>query len=247
MTVVRVALFTAIAIACSGPNGSGDPGAPGATRKTPPAATPARPAMEITYRDVPDDKWRRAAEIVIAACRDVLAQAKATRAVVGPFKSPDGQVLPYLMIVESTTADGAPAFRSTAVVLGDKLATGGGPAAVTAVLSAAGFPARHVTLGHMLELLYLTGAVDLVWFSPTSAIGWDGVGRPLIGSDLARSLEYTSAGAVLHLYRGLGRSSGGGLTPPIYERLDVTFTDKATYTTAVLRQNASKTAWEVVK
>jgi len=243
VTLVRVALVTAIAIACSGTNGSGDPGA---TRKAPPAATPARPAMEITYRDVPDEKWRRAAEIVIAACRDVLAQAGATRAVVGAFKSPDGQVMPYLMLVESTTADGAPAFRSTAVVLGDKLATGGGPAAVTAVLSAAGFPAKHVTLGHLLELLYLTGAVDLVWFSPPSAIGWDGVGRPLIGSELGRSLEYTQAGAVLHLYRGAAASSGG-FTPPTYERLDVTFTDKATYTTAVLRQNANRTAWEVVK
>jgi hypothetical protein len=245
--VTRVALFTAIAIACGGANGSGDP-APNATRKAPPAATPARPAMEITYRDVPDDKWKRAAETVVAACRDVLAEAKATRAVVGPFKSPDGAMLPYLMLLESTTADGTAAFRSTAVVLGDKLATGGGPAAVTAVLAAAGFPAKHVTLGHMLELLYLTGAIDLVWFSPTSAIGWDGVGRPLLGSDLARSLEYTKAGAVLHLYRGVASSSSGGaFTPPTYERLDVTFTDKATFTTAVLRQNPTKTAWEVVK
>jgi hypothetical protein len=244
--MTRVALFTAIALACSGAHGSGDP-APNATRKPPPAATPARPAMEITYRDVPDDKWKRAAETVVAACRDVLARAKATRAVVGPFKSPDGAVLPYLMLLESTTADGAAAFRSTAVVLGDKLATGGGPAAVTAVLAAAGFPAKQVTLGHMLELLYLTGAIDLLWFSPTSAIGWDGVGRPLIGSDLARALEYTKGGAVLRLYRGVAASSSGGaFTPPTYERLDVTFTDKATFTTAVLRQNATKTAWEPV-
>ena len=204
--------------------------------------------MDITYHDLPDDKWRHAADIVVAACRDVLAQARAARAVVGPFKSPDGAVLPYLVLVESTMADGSPAFRSTAVVLGDKLATGGGPAAATAVLAAAGFPARRVTLGHMLELLYLTGAIDLAWFAPTSAIGWDGVARPLIGSDLARSLEYSNAGAVLHLYRGAAASSSGGaFTAPIYERLDVTFTDKATYTTAVLRQNASKTAWEAVQ
>jgi hypothetical protein len=204
--------------------------------------------MEITYRDVPDDKWKRAAEVVAAACREVLAKANATRAVVGPFKSPDGAVLPYLMLLESTSADGEPAFRSTAVVLGDKLATGGGPAAVAAVLAAAGFPAKQVTLGHMLELLYLTGAIDLAWFSPTSAIGWDGVGRPLIGSDLARSLEYTKTGAVLHLYRAVASSaSGGAFTPPTFERLDATFTDKATFTTAVLRQNATRTAWEAVR
>jgi hypothetical protein len=246
--IASIMLFTAFAIACSRANGTTDPGAAsGATKKPPPAATPARAAMEITYRDLPDDKWKHAAELVVAACRDVLAQAKAVRAAVGPFKSPDGAMLPYLLVIESTMADGSPAFRSTAVVLGDKLATGGGPAAVTGVLAAAGFPASHVTLGHMLELLYLTGAIDLTWFSPTSAIGWDGVGRPLIGSALARSLEYTRAGAVLHLYRGsASATASGGYTAPSYERLDVTFTDKATFTTAVLRQNAGKTAWEVV-
>lgn len=244
---VSVALFTVIAIACSRTNGTADPGAAPTTKKPPPAAAPARAAMEIIYRDVPDDKWKHAAELVVAACRDALTQAQATRAAVGPFKSPDGAILPYLLVVESTTSDGSPAFRTTAVVLGDKLATGGGPVAVTGTLAAAGFPARHVTLGHMLELLYLTGAIDLTWFSPTSAAGWDRVGRPLIGTDLARSLEYTKAGAVLHLYRGVSSgAASGGVTPPTHERLDVTFTDKATYTTAVLRQNAGKTAWEVV-
>jgi hypothetical protein len=241
------AALAVIAIACSRANGTTDPGAAPGAAKRPPAAAPTRAAMDITYRDLPDDKWKRAAELVVAACRDALAQAQATRAVVGPFKSPDGAALPYLVLVESTAADGAPAFRTTAVVLGDKLATGGGPAAVTGVLAAAGFPAAHVTLGHMLELLYLTGAIDLTWFSPTSASGWDGVARPLIGSSLARSLEYTGGGAVLHLYRGAAAGASGGFTAPTYERLDVTFTDKATFTTAVLRQNAAKTAWEVVK
>jgi hypothetical protein len=209
--------------------------------------------MDIKYQDLPDDKWRHAAEIVVAASRDLLAQAGSAHAVVHPYASPDGAIVPYLLFVEATAADGAPTFRGSAAVWGDKLANRGGAAALTGMLAAAGFPARHVALGHLLELLSITGAIDVSWFSPPSAAGWDGIAHPLVGTDLASAVEYSKAGAVLHLYRGVGSGPGSAAPPPgpgfeapTVERLDVTFDAKAAFTTATLRQNPSRTAWQVV-
>jgi hypothetical protein len=244
------ALLAWSAIACSGASGYGDPKPapdPGTTTKAPTA--PSKAAMEIIYQDLPDDRWRRAAEVAANAWREPLTTTMAARAVLRPFRSPDGAAVPYLVRVEATRADGSPGYRATAAVLGDRLANGGGPAAATAWLAAAGFPATRISLGHLLELIYVTGAIDVAWFAPPSAAGWDGVARPLLGTDLARSLEYTKIGAVLHLYRGVPSSGGGGggFTPPSYERLDATFTEHAAFTTTVLRQNAARTAWEVVR
>src|SRR5262249_52968426 len=158
-----------------------------------------------------------------------------------------------LLFVEATAANGTPTFRGSAAVWGDKLANRGGAATLTAMLAAAGFPAKHVALGHLLELLYITGAVDLSWFSPPSAAGWDGAARPPVGSDLAPAVEYSKTGAVLHLYRGVGSGAGSGAPPPgpgyeapPIERLAVTFDAKAAFTTATLRQNPAKTAWQVI-
>jgi hypothetical protein len=209
--------------------------------------------MDIKYQNLPDDKWKQAAEVVVDASRDILAKSDSARVVVQPYASPDGATVPYLVLLEATTADGTPSFRGTGAVLGGKLANRGGAAAATGFLAAAGFPAKHLSLGHLLEVLALTGAVDASWFAPPSSIGWEGVARPLVMTDLVRSLEYTKTGAVLHLYRGVrpgpgggAAPSGGGFTPPEIERLDVTFDAKAAFTTAVLRQNAARTAWQPV-
>jgi hypothetical protein len=238
-----------IALACCSANGRGDPKpAPDpVTHDSPPTATKA--AMDISYRDLPDDKWKHAAEVVIAGFRDVLAQTRSTRVVVRPYASPDGAIVPYLLFVDGADAAGSPAFRGSAAVWNDKLVGGGGAATATAVLAAAGFPAKHLSLGHLLEVLHLTRAVDPSWFFPPSSVGWDGITRPMLGTDLVRSVEYTQSGAVLHLYRGLqtGGASGGGVTLPEFERLDVTFDAKAAFTTTILRQNAAKTAWQPVK
>jgi hypothetical protein len=252
MRTSTTALLASLALACSSNNGHGEPKpapAPDTTHKLP----PTKAAMEITYRDLPDDKWKHAAERVIAASRDLLAKTGSAHVVVRPYASPDGAILPYLLFVESTGADGAPVFRGSAAVWGDKLANGGGAATTTAVLAAAGFPAKQVSLGHLLELCYITGALDLSWFRPPSAAGWDGVARPLLGTDLTPAVEYTRTGAVLHLYRAVGSGpgsppppGGGGVTLPEAERLDVTFDAKAGFTTAVLRQNPARTAWQVV-
>jgi hypothetical protein len=248
------ALIALAAIACSNSSGHGDPRPADTTTAKPPPLPAGKPTMDIKYQDLPDDKWRHAAEIVVAASRDLLVQANSARAVVHPYASPDGAIVPYLLFVEATAADGAPTFRGSAAVWGDKLANRGGAAALTGMLAAAGFPAKHVALGHLLELLYITAAVDLSWFSPPSAAGWDGVARPLLGTDLAPAVEYGKTGAVLHLYRGVGSGPGSGAPPPgpgfeapTVERLDVTFDAKAAFTTATLRQKPDKTAWQVVQ
>ena len=206
--------------------------------------------MDISHRDLPDDKWKRAAELVLAASQDLLAKTSSANVVIRPYASPDGGIVPYLLFVETTDAAGSPAFRGSAAVWNDKLANRGGAAALTGMLGAAGFPARHVALGHVLELAYITGAIDLSWFSPPSAAGWDGINQPMMGTNLVRSLEYTQAGAVLHLYRPIQNpsgASGGGLTLPEFERMDVTFDARAAFTTTILRQNAGKTAWQPVR
>ena len=190
---------------------------------------------------------------MVTAWHGPLTEEMSAKVVVRPWKSPDGASVPYLLFVETFKADGSPGFRSTVAVWGEKLANGGGAAAATGFLAAAGFPAKHISLGHLLEVLYVTGAIDLSWFSPPSAVGWDGVTRPFIGTELVRAVDYTKTGAVLHLYRGVGSGPGNGASPsgpgytmPEVERLDVTFNDKAAFTTAVLRQNAAKTAWTPV-
>jgi len=249
-------LLALIAIACRSTNGHSEPkpaSDSGATHKPPPAAMPTKAAMEITYRDLPDDNWKRAAELVVTAWHGPLTEEMSAKVVLRPWKSPDGASVPYLLFVETFQADGSPGYRTAAAVWNGKLANGGGVAATTGFLAAAGFPAKHLSLGHLLELLYVTGAIDLSWFGPPSAVGWDGVTRPFIGTDLVRTLDYTKTGAVLHLYRGVGSGPGGaappagaGFTPPELERLDVTFDAKASFTMAILRQNPTKTAWQVV-
>jgi hypothetical protein len=249
-------LLALIAIACRSTNGHNEPkpaSDSGATHKPPPAATPTKAAMEITYRDLPDDSWKRAAELVVTAWHGPLTEEMSAKVVVRPWKSPDGASVPYLLFIETFKADGSPGYRTAVAVWNGKLVNGGGATATTGFLAAAGFPAKQVSLGHLLELLYITGAIDLSWFSPPSAIGWDGVTRPFYGTDLARALDYTKTGAVLHLYRGVGTGpastappAGRGVTMPELERLDVTFDAKARFTTAILRQNPTKTAWQVV-
>lgn len=261
MRTMRSAAATllALGLACSTTNGHSDskpvPGSGSGSTSTskPPAAASTKATMDIKYQNLVDDKWKQAAEVVVDASRDVLATTKSARVVVQPYASPDGAIVPYLLIIEATATDGTPTFRGTGAVLGGKLANRGGASAATGFLAAAGFPAKHISLGHLLEVLSLTGAVDASWFAPPSAVGWEGITRPLLMTELVRSLEYTGAGAVLHLYRGVrpgagtgAPASGGGFTPPEIERLDVTFDAKAAFTTTVLRQNAARTAWQPV-
>jgi hypothetical protein len=66
------------------------------------------------------------------------------------------------------------------------------------VLAAAGFPGTHVSLGHLLDVLFLTRSVDAGWLQPPSVSGWSSLSLPGAGVPV---LDYIAGGAVLHLYR----------------------------------------------
>jgi len=206
--------------------------------------------MDIAYQELPDDKWKQAAEVAVTAWREPLDKTMSARVVVRPWKSPDGAAVPYLLRLEATRSDGAPGFRATAAVVGGALANKAGAAGATRFLAAAGFPAHHISLGHLLDVLYVTGAVDVAWLAPPSVVGWDAVTRPDAATQRIPELAYSQDGAVLHLYRGAAAggpgSAGGGFERPEVERLDVVFDRTAKFTTAVLRQDAARTGWTPV-
>lgn len=120
MRLPTATLFVLLAIACSSSNGHSAPNpAPDsrATTKAPPRA-PTRATMEIKYQDLPDDNWKHAAELVVTTWHGPLTEEMSAKVVVRPWKSPDGASVPYLLFVETFTADGSPGFRTAAAVSG---------------------------------------------------------------------------------------------------------------------------------
>lgn len=170
--------------------------------------------MDVTYQDLADPRWRHAADVALAAWNESLTRAMAARVVLRPWRSPDGASVPYLIRCEATQADGSPAFRLTAAVLGDQLVNARGAAVATAFLAAAGFPAQRISLGHLLDILYLTSAVAAGWFQPPSVAGWDRAIEPDRMIQMGPSLDYTATGAVLHLYRGVAHEIAAPAAPP---------------------------------
>jgi hypothetical protein len=200
MTGWTAALLGILAIGCSASTGNHDPAsAPVAGAATkPPVAAQTGVAMEAIYQDLPDDRWRHAAEVAFAHLQRTLTETGSVRIVVRPWTSPEGATLPYLLRVEATKADGSLSFHAVPVVLDDKVVNGGGATAATGVLAAAGFPGTHVSLGHLLDVLFLTRAVDAGWLQPPSAMGWNFLSLPGAG---VPELDYADGGAVLHLHR----------------------------------------------
>src|SRR5262249_17980292 len=139
----------ALAAACGTPtsNALAPPG-PGPTTKA--RTAPAGAAMEVTYQDLPDDRWRHAAEVAFASWNAFLTRRAPARVVVRAWRDPDGGLVPYLVRGELLKADGSPDYALIAAVLGDRLFTSRGPAAATEFLAAIGFPAHRISLGHLL-------------------------------------------------------------------------------------------------
>lgn len=253
-------------------NNDKPPARTGAPTKARPAPTGV--AMETVYQDLPDEDWKRAAELVVVAWRESLTKMAVARVVARAWRSPDGQTVPYMIRVEGTKADGSPSFNATGVVLGDKILNAGGAAAATSVLAAAGFPGKPISLGHLFDILFLTRSVEASWLSTPSIVGWNPGAGPSIASlvpEAKPAIDYGNQQATLHLYRAISTSpsgqppgtpggppapggppgmprppgGGSGFTLPEIERLDIVFDAKARFTQTVLRKNTSK-VWQPV-
>lgn len=260
--MMRMAALFAILAACSGASATIDDNAaqPTATIQATRGAN-----MDIVYRDLADPGWRHAAQTAIADLNSRMAQWGVARVVIFPWRSEDGAVVPYMFRLEPYRADGSPAFFTTVLLVGDKVVNGGGAPAASGFLASAGFPVKRISLGHVLDALYLANAIDPSWIeAPSMGLdGWGKVGRPSPTTGLAPALEYTADGAVLHLFRVQVAQSapspgpsipgmppigggGGGYTAPVPERLDVTFDRHARFTSTVLHRDPGTGAWHPV-
>jgi hypothetical protein len=161
--------------------------------------------MEVIYQDLPDDRWRHAAEVAFATWKPKWSPPMPARFVLSSWRSPDGALVPYLIRGEAISADGSSEFRLTAAVLGDELINAHGAAAATEFLAAVGFPVHPIALGHLLDVLYLTSATEAGWFDPPCTAGWDHATERDASTQMAPALDYAGGGAVLHLYKVASR------------------------------------------
>lgn len=253
MRLRRAGLVATIAFACTSARSRGEP-TPNPTTHDALAdggGAGARGAtMKIDAQDLPDAQWKQAADVALATWKQQLVDTDAATVVVRPWKSPAGDLLPYLIEVAATASDGSPGFRAIAAVTGGAMVNRTGAGGATKLLAGAGFPRTHVALGHLLDALFLTAAVEPSWLSAPSVVGWDRAVAPGAATQLAPAVEYGKDGAVLHLYRAVGAGGGarggpGAEEQPV-ERLDVAFDAKAGFTTTVLRQAPGHGAWAPV-
>lgn len=258
-TLVRVA---AIAVALAACSKSGEPDrAQKTTPQHPDGAPDAAPVakvvvdagaatggnMEITNADMPDDAWTRAAGVAVDTWREALTKLAAAKVTVSPLRTPEGGTLPYLFRIEATKAGGEPAFRGVALISDGALINNKGAAAATTYLASLGFPKKQLELGLLVEVVYITKALDISWLRPGSIHGFEQLTQKQgLTQQVPATVEYDAKGALLTLYRD-GASTGGGgggYTPPPVERLEVRFAADATFTTKAARQASGMTKWE---
>jgi hypothetical protein len=170
-----------------------------------------RPVMEVVYHDLADPAWRHAAEVAIARLHKVLLAWESARVVVSPWRSDDGIELPYVLRLDACLAHATWKHSVTAMVRGDEIANGNGQTAASDFLASAGFPDRQISIGHLMDVLYLTEAIESSWLpnAPSLTGTWDRVTEPHRLLGLVPSLEYTEDGAMLRLYRQLGVGGPG--------------------------------------
>lgn len=258
----HLARVAAIALALAGCSKSGDTdraqkttpqhldGAPDAATvaKVVADAAPATGGtMEITNADMPDDGWTRAAGVAAETWREPLTKLSAAKVTVSPLRTPDGNATPYLFRIEATKAGGEPAFRGVALISDGALINNQGAAAATTYLASIGFPKKELELGLLVEVVYITKAVDISWLRPGSIHGFEQLTQKQgLTQQVPATVEYDGKGALLTLYRD-GASTGGGgggFTPPPVERLEVRFAADATFTTKAARQESGVKKWE---
>jgi hypothetical protein len=206
------------------------------------AAAPTGAQMQITY-DVPDDAWRKAGETVMATWRDALA-ARSAAATVKPLRSPDGATVPFLLVVTTTKADGAADFTGAALVWNGALQNKRGKDAAVAFLAGSGFPKSPMSLGHLVQALFVTDAIPQGWVRPPVPAGWQVLTEKVaLIDELPAQLDYGKGGATLSLFRS-GASVGGGQSPPPTERLQVHFAKDASMTFDAARRISGSKTWQ---
>lgn len=201
--------------------------------------------MQIEYVDMRDDGWRKAAEVAGEKWKTSLAPRHAARAVVKPLTSPDGAIVPYQLQVQTFKADGSLDWTGATIVWNGEIVSGKGRDAAVKYLHGAGFPGTHMPLGHLIEALFLTGAIAPDWLRPPVPAGWNAlIEKVALIDELPAVLEYGKGTATLILNRIGATGAGGGQTPPPTERLTVRFKSDASMTIDASRRMSGSKAWE---
>ncbi|MEO8704286.1 MAG: hypothetical protein ABI867_29805 [Kofleriaceae bacterium] len=192
-----------------------------------------RQSFTISDDGVPDDpKWKQAAKAVGNSFTPSLNELEVTKVRVFPLKSPAGEVAPYLLGIEASKGD-TPQFKGNALVGGGLVINGGGMKRLEAHLASIGFPKAKVPMGHLIEMLYLTGVVK-AWVKSPALLGWEYFEKPQgPAQHIPAELAYDAKGALLTLYRDGGDH---------LDRIEIRFDDNALITTTTKRLNGS--AWD---
>jgi hypothetical protein len=199
--------------------------------------TGKKPPIPLVTDDLPDDSWRKAAQVAAGNWFESFAKIGVKSAKVTPVRSPGGAAVPYLLQAEATGPDGKQVFHGIALVHGNLMINGGGKPRVTAYFKELGFPKTRIHVGHLVEILYISGGINASWLKPPSAAGWEQFDKPQPPMNhVTATLEYGTDIAVLVLYRLAAKGSG-------LERLEVTFAADGSYTQQAARQT-TETAWE---
>lgn len=198
--------------------------------------------MDIEKKNL-SDAWDRAADVVLDASRDWFEQTGVKRVVISPLRSPSGETVPHLLLVETYGPDGALLGRGRSLVVEGELTRGGGPQALAAYLSAQGFPKHRIDRGLLVELVDIFEVVRAEWLILPHAHGWEAMDQ---ADNLIQQrpveLEYGDDNATLRLYRaGQGH---GGPEPPPKERLTVRFDRHAKPTLTTETQQEDGAPWQ---
>ena len=184
-----------------------------------------------------DDGWVRAVTIATNSWTESFNRIGVTSAKVSPVTSPDGAMTSYLLRVEASK-DGKIVFSGIGLVSKGSMINGGGKPRLQTHLAALKFPkTTKLSVGHLVELVSVTAAIDRAWLWPPSVHGWDFEQRQGVTKHVPATLVYDDKGALLTLYRD-------GKAAETLERLEVRFDDHALITTTAGRQVSGSMTWE---
>jgi hypothetical protein len=213
VTLRALSLILLITAACSMKDAE-EQGAPGSAA---PVATRAQP-IELFPEDMPDASWNDAAKAAGQAWQESFAKINITKVTMTPVRSPDGFTVKYLMRARAYDARGVTAFDGVAVIHDGKLVNGGGAGAASRFFASIKYPTIQIPLGHLLEILDATRAVEPGWIRSPTKFGWDFTTLRGSSKHVPASVIYDADGALVTLFRDGKRQPG---KPAPLEKLDV--------------------------